>query len=92
MDSLLVHDLKAAVKTIIGSCQSAGILIDGKDAVLGRLASYAAKEALKGEEVTVLNCEKILVTGNENNFRAGIVAKRGRVGTTQKGQFRRHPR
>ena len=31
MDSLLVHDLKAAVKTIIGSCQSAGILVDGKE-------------------------------------------------------------
>lgn len=30
--SLLVNNLKSAVKTIIGSCQSAGILIDGKDA------------------------------------------------------------
>ena len=26
-------------------------IIDGKNAVMGRLASYAAKEALKGEEV-----------------------------------------
>ncbi len=30
--SLLVNSLKSAVKTIVGSCQSAGILIDGKDA------------------------------------------------------------
>ncbi len=30
--SLLVNNLKSAVKTIVGSCQSAGILIDGKDA------------------------------------------------------------
>ena len=31
--SLLVNSLKSAVKTIVGSCQSAGILIDGKDAI-----------------------------------------------------------
>jgi len=31
--ALLVKSLKAAVKTILGSCQSAGILIDGKDAI-----------------------------------------------------------
>ncbi len=30
--SLIVNDVKSAVKTIIGSCQSAGILIDGKEA------------------------------------------------------------
>lgn len=60
-------------------------IIDGTDATLGRLASYSAKEALKGEEIAILNCEKILVTGNKNNFVKGIEAKRGRVGTTQKG-------
>lgn len=30
--SLLVNNLKSAVKTIVGSCQSSGILIDGIDA------------------------------------------------------------
>ncbi len=30
--SLIVNSLKSAVKTVVGSCQSAGILIDGKDA------------------------------------------------------------
>ena len=30
--SLIVNNLKSAVKTIVGSCQSAGVLIDGKDA------------------------------------------------------------
>ncbi len=60
-------------------------IIDGTDATLGRLASYAAKEALKGEELAVLNCEKILITGNKNNIMEGFKAKRRRVGTTQKG-------
>ena len=31
--SLIVNNLKSAVKTIAGSCQSSGILIDGKDAI-----------------------------------------------------------
>ena len=31
--SLIVNSLKSAVKTIAGSCQSSGILIDGKDAI-----------------------------------------------------------
>ena len=34
-------------------------VIEGKDAVLGRLASFAAKESLKGEEIAVVNCEEI---------------------------------
>jgi len=32
MDSLLVKDLKGAVKTMVGSCQSLGVLVDGKEA------------------------------------------------------------
>ncbi|HTY44349.1 MAG TPA: 50S ribosomal protein L13 [Patescibacteria group bacterium] len=60
-------------------------VIDGADAVLGRLAAYIAKEALKGEEIAIINCEKILVTGNRNNFVKELNAKRRRVGSTQKG-------
>ena len=32
--------------------------------ILGRLASYLAKEALLGEEIVVVNCEKAVITGN----------------------------
>lgn len=60
-------------------------VIDGKDAVLGRLASYAAKEALKGEEVNVVNCEQIIITGNKKNIEEDFAAKRSRVGSGQKG-------
>ena len=42
-------------------------IIDGKNAVLGRLASFAAKEALRGEEIVILNCEQIIITGNKRN-------------------------
>ena len=64
-------------------------LIDGKGAVLGRLASYVAKEALKGEDVNVLNCEKIIITGNKETIKKEFDVKRSRVGSSQKGP--KHP-
>ena len=60
-------------------------IIEGKDAILGRLASYAAREALKGEDISIVNCEQIIITGNKDFIQAGLEAKRGRVGSTQKG-------
>lgn len=60
-------------------------IIDGKNAVLGRLASYVAKEAIKGEEMVVLNCEQVIITGNKKNIKENFESKRGRVGSGQKG-------
>ena len=60
-------------------------IIDGKNAVLGRLASYVVKEALKGEEIVILNCEQIIITGNKKNIQEKFEIKRGRVGSSQKG-------
>lgn len=40
-------------------------VIDAEGAVLGRLASYVAKKALKGEEVRVVNSKKAIITGNK---------------------------
>ncbi len=60
-------------------------IIDGKNAVLGRLASYAAKESLKGEEIIILNCEQIIITGNKKNIKENFEIKRSRVGSSQKG-------
>ena len=61
------------------------IIIDGKNAVLGRLASYAAKESLKGEEIIVLNCLDIIITGNKEDIKKEFQEKRSRVGSIQKG-------
>jgi large subunit ribosomal protein L13 len=61
------------------------IVIEGKDAILGRLASYVARQALKGEEFAIVNCEQIIITGNRKNIEENLKAKRGRVGSTQKG-------
>jgi large subunit ribosomal protein L13 len=40
------------------------IIIDGTNKILGRLASLAAKLALNGEEVVIINSEKVLVSGS----------------------------
>ncbi len=60
-------------------------IIDGKNAALGRLASYVAKLALKGEEIRIVNCENIIITGNKKNILENFEIKRSRVGSSQKG-------
>ena len=39
------------------------MIIDAKDAVLGRLSSYVAKQILMGNKVDVINCEEAVVSG-----------------------------
>lgn len=41
------------------------VVINAENAVVGRLASYAAKLALSGEEVVIVNAEKAIMTGNK---------------------------
>lgn len=41
------------------------IIIDGKDLVLGRLASFVAKRLLDGERVIVLNAEHVIISGRK---------------------------
>ena len=60
-------------------------VIDGENAILGRLASYVAKQALKGENIVILNCEKIIITGNKANIKEKYLQMKRRVGTIQKG-------
>jgi len=60
-------------------------IIDGKNAVLGRLASYAAKEVLKGEEIIIVNCNEVIISGNKKDIKKNFEIKRGRVGSSQKG-------
>ncbi len=43
---------------------------DGENSVLGRLASRVAQDLLEGEEVRIINAEKIVITGNEKDIKA----------------------
>ena len=60
-------------------------VIDGTNAVMGRMASYVAKELLKGEEVVILNCDDVIVTGNKRSIKEEFEEKRTKVGSGQKG-------
>ncbi len=66
------------------------MIIDGKGQTLGRLASFVAKRALKGEEVVILNCDKVIISGNRKNIEKEFEEKRARIGSSQKGP--KHPR
>lgn len=44
------------------------LVIDATNQIMGRLASYAAKHALSGETVVVLNAEKAVISGRKTNI------------------------
>lgn len=44
------------------------IVVDGTDLIAGRLASNVAKLLLQGNHVSIVNCEKIMISGNRQNI------------------------
>ncbi len=42
------------------------MIIDGEGLVLGRLASKVSKKLLQGEDITVLNADKIVISGTKD--------------------------
>ncbi|MBI2076161.1 MAG: 50S ribosomal protein L13 [Candidatus Aenigmarchaeota archaeon] len=64
--------------------------VDGKDAVLGRLASSVAKELLKGNEVVIANADKIIITGNPKKI-LGMYLQRRRRGDFHGPFFPKQP-
>ncbi|MCD6434356.1 MAG: 50S ribosomal protein L13 [Candidatus Diapherotrites archaeon] len=65
------------------------MIINAEKLVLGRLASKAAKLALKGEEVTIVNAEKAVVVGNKNTI---IEKFKKRIDLSPKGNPRKGPK
>ncbi len=41
------------------------MIIDGEGLIMGRLASHVSKKLLNGEEIVVINADKILISGNK---------------------------
>lgn len=67
------------------------MIIDATDTILGRLATHAAKQALLGEDVIVINAEKAIVSGEKQEVLARWRQKYAR-GVPSKGPFiHRHP-
>lgn len=61
------------------------IIIDGTNAVLGRLSSFTAQKALKRNNVEIVNSEKVLITGREEDIIEKYMQKRRRHGSSLKG-------
>ncbi|MFC2142905.1 50S ribosomal protein L13 [Candidatus Aenigmatarchaeota archaeon] len=62
------------------------INIDAKNVVLGRLATFVAKELIKGESVNIINAEKAIITGNPSKIIDRYMQRRRR-GTPHHGPF-----
>lgn len=43
-------------------------IIDGDGLIVGRVATYAAHNALQGEEIHILNAEKMVMSGNRKQL------------------------
>jgi len=67
-------------------------IIDGQGLLLGRVCSYAAKAALMGDDINIINCEKLVVSGNKKKVLANEVVRRSRKGYPLKSaKFSRLP-
>lgn len=67
------------------------MIIDGKNAILGRLAAQIAKRLLKGEEVAIINADKIIITGNPKRILAKYIQRRQRGNVIAGPYFPKNP-
>ena len=61
-------------------------IIDASGAILGRLSTNTAKRLLKGEEISVVNSEKAIISGKKCAIKKRYKQKR-EIGTYRKGPF-----
>ncbi len=61
-------------------------IYNGEGIILGRLGSAVAKDALMGEEIQIVNAEKVIVSGNKVNSVAAYKRKRELKGYPLKSQ------
>jgi large subunit ribosomal protein L13 len=62
------------------------VVVDATGLVLGRLASVTATRLLAGEEICIINAEKVIITGSLDNIYDKYLARRHR-GTKEKGPY-----
>lgn len=51
-------------------------VIDGNNAVLGRLASIIAQRAMKNEEIVIVNAERVIVNGTKEGIMAKYIGRK----------------
>ncbi len=62
------------------------IIIDAENSILGRVATTAAKQALLGEDIAIINADKAIVSGTKQEVFARYKQRYAR-GVPSKGPF-----
>lgn len=62
------------------------VIIDAKDSLLGRIATTAAKKALLGEQVIVVNAEQAFISGRKDQILEKYYAKAD-IGQIRQGPY-----
>src|SRR5688500_16228647 len=63
------------------------VVIDATGLVLGRMATHAAKRAIEGDEVHIVNAEKAIIVGSSRKAIQEHYLQKRHVGTMRKGPF-----
>merc|ERR1711896_97920 len=65
------------------------VVIDARGHLLGRLASFVAKEALLGQKIMVVRCEELVISGSHIRNKMKLLMKRNKRMNTnpRKGPF-----
>ena len=67
------------------------MIIDAKDAILGRLSTYAAKQVLLGNTLDVINCEECVISGRKHAIINEYIRRLHRKAPTKAPYFYRRP-
>ena len=51
------------------------MIIDGKQHILGRVVTFAAKQALLGNRIDIINCEYLVLSGSKKDLEAKYKAR-----------------
>jgi large subunit ribosomal protein L13 len=68
----------------------ADLVVDARDCILGRVASQVAERALNGERVAVVNAERAVITGSEDQLVEKYQGRR-EVGSDRGPAYPRRP-
>ena len=67
------------------------MIIDAENLILGRLATFVAKQALQGEKIDIINVEKVVITGKPKEILENYKHKFTRGHSLDGPFFPRHP-
>ena len=66
------------------------VVIDGRDCILGRVASIVSERALDGESIAVVNAEGLVITGGDEDV-IGTFEKRTELGSDRGPYYPKRP-